>query len=262
MFESLFKSKKPLSPEQVRKFEEDGYLVLERVFGNDILDMAVRDFTALYGRDAKEAQVSYIDHIRIQDAWQVSPSIRSISTHPLIMQALEQLHGRKPKPFQTLNFRVGTQQRAHSDTIHFNSVPKNMMAGAWVALEDVTAEQGPLFYVPGSHLWPEIDLCAIGIKGNKVGEHVPDYYAKYEDYIESMIADRGGQRTEFYPKKGDILIWSSNILHGGSRQTNPARTRLSQVTHYYFENCRYYTPLLSNEVAKQYRDPYFFTAAK
>jgi hypothetical protein len=36
------------------------------------------------------------------------------------------------------------------------------------------------------------------------------------------------------------------LLHGGSKQNNPNLTRWSQVTHYYFENCDYISPVLSN----------------
>lgn len=34
-------------------------------------------------------------------------------------------------------------------------------------------------------------------------------------------------------KKGQGLICAANLLHGGSKQTNKALTRQSQVTHYY-----------------------------
>lgn len=43
------------------------------------------------------------------------------------------------------------------------------------------------------------------------------------------------------------MIWSANLFHGGKRQADGRRTRWSQVTHYFFENCNYYTPLQSEE---------------
>ena len=46
-------------------------------------------------------------------------------------------------------------------------------------------------------------------------------------------------------KKGQALIWASNLLHGGSAHRDKGRTRHSQVTHYYFEGCQYYQPLSS-----------------
>jgi hypothetical protein len=42
------------------------------------------------------------------------------------------------------------------------------------------------------------------------------------------------------------LIWAANLLHGGDPVTDPRSTRRSQVTHYYFHDCTYYTPVLSD----------------
>ena len=41
-------------------------------------------------------------------------------------------------------------------------------------------------------------------------------------------------------------------MHGGSRQIDRSRTRWSQVTHYYFEDCAYYTPLYSDPSAHKF----------
>ena len=46
-------------------------------------------------------------------------------------------------------------------------------------------------------------------------------------------------------KKGQCLVWSANLLHGGSPHRDKGRTRHSQVTHYYFDDCQYYSPLSS-----------------
>jgi hypothetical protein len=52
---------------------------------------------------------------------------------------------------------------------------------------------------------------------------------------------------QFFARKGQALIWCANLLHGGSPQTDPTRTRWSQVTHYFFDDCVYYTPAFSDE---------------
>jgi hypothetical protein len=46
--------------------------------------------------------------------------------------------------------------------------------------------------------------------------------------------------------RSPALIWAANLLHGGSRQRDPNATRWSQVTHYFFENCCYITPMHSD----------------
>jgi hypothetical protein len=56
---------------------------------------------------------------------------------------------------------------------------------------------------------------------------------------------QGLKEARFTARRGQALIWAANLLHGGAPQLNPDLTRWSQVTHYYFENCAYYTPLFS-----------------
>lgn len=50
------------------------------------------------------------------------------------------------------------------------------------------------------------------------------------------------KRKIFIPKKGECIIWLANLLHGGSKQNNLNLTRWSQVTHYYFKDCKYIVP--------------------
>jgi hypothetical protein len=42
-----------------------------------------------------------------------------------------------------------------------------------------------------------------------------------------MIEKYGIAPEYFSPRKGDALIWAANLLHGGSRQSNPHATRWS-----------------------------------
>ncbi|WP_369828435.1 hypothetical protein [Erythrobacter sp. SAORIC-644] len=63
-----------------------------------------------------------------------------------------------------------------------------------------------------------------------------------------MLGKHSAKRTTpFLACKGQALIWTANLLHGASQQTNPTLTRWSQVTHYFFDDCIYYTPAFSDE---------------
>ena len=62
-----------------------------------------------------------------------------------------------------------------------------------------------------------------------------------------MIEEHQAVSETFLARKGQALIWCANLLHGGSPQTDPTRTRWSQVTHYFFDDCIYYTPAFSDE---------------
>ena len=118
------------------------------------------------------------------------------------------------------------------------------MCGVWLAMEDIHPDAGPLVYYPGSHRWPIIQNEMIG----KVIDGKRDFLAQqpYEAAWRGLAEASGVQPELFMPKKGQALIWAANLLHGGSRQIDPQRTRWSQVTHYYFDDCVYYTPAYSD----------------
>jgi hypothetical protein len=191
------------------------------------------------------------DVYRVQDAWLQKPAVKAAATHPRIVELLELAHGRRPFPFQTLNFQRGTQQDIHSDAVHFHSEPAGFMCGVWIALEDVTEASGPLAYLPGSHKLPFLSMQAAGVE-----REVPtpdDYVSTYLPALRSQLEQSGLPRAEALLKKGQALVWASNLAHGGSAIRDPASTRRSLVVHFYFEDCLYYTPMVSNPAKGVYR---------
>jgi ectoine hydroxylase-related dioxygenase (phytanoyl-CoA dioxygenase family) len=119
------------------------------------------------------------------------------------------------------------------------------MCGVWLAMENIGPEAGPLFYYPGSHRWPIMTNALIGRRGH--GSDLASAQDPYGPAWRALCEVHGAQEEVFLPRKGQALIWSANLLHGGSRQNDPRLTRWSQVTHYYFEDCIYYTPAFSDE---------------
>ncbi|WP_293076318.1 phytanoyl-CoA dioxygenase family protein [Okeania sp. SIO3B5] len=231
----------------VKQFAEQGYVIIDDLGIENIAettDKIVKDLTPIYGEKGK-VESAWIYHDRIQDAWTFNQDVKKIATSPKIINLLKILYQREPIPFQTLNFKLGTQQSTHSDSIHFNSMPARFMCGVWVALEDIDANNGPLHYYPGSHKLPIFDLNDLGITGSYQNKPY-DVYPIYEEFLQSLIEHNGLEKVELYVKKGQALIWAANLLHGGSPVLDKNRTRHSQVTHYYFSDCMYYIPLLSD----------------
>jgi hypothetical protein len=179
---------------------------------------------------------------RLQDGWKTQEDVKAFAVNETILDLLKTLYGRQAIPFQTLNFPVGTQQHFHSDAVHFSSIPERFMCGVWIALEDIHPDAGPLEYYPGTHRWPIYTYEHIG------GNYEPGQRASQDLFHQAwkeLLEASGTPRETFLAKKGDALIWCANLLHGGAPQLDPARSRWSQVTHYYFEDCAYYTPMLS-----------------
>ena len=156
-----------------------------------------------------------------------------------MLRTLRQLYGREPLPFQTINFRLGTEQRVHSDAVHFHTDPPTYMCGVWVALEEIDEGNGPLVYYPGSHKLPLVRA------EDYAPEPGPHHYPAYEEHVQDLI-DKSGLEPKYATlRKGQALIWAANLAHGGSPHRDKSRTRYSQVTHYFFEGCQYYMPMAS-----------------
>ena len=235
------------SCEQLEAFSDQGLLKIDFEFDSQLLDRVVADVRPHYG-SAYEANP--LSTTRCQDGWKQVNAVRQLAVHKNVLIALRILMDREPLPFQTLNFPVGTSQRPHSDSIHFHTVPAGFMVGVWVALEDIDAENGPLIYYPGSHKLPYYSMQDLGL--------APGYsnYHTYESRIQDLIAEHGFQPELGLLKKGEAIIWHANLLHGGSARKDFERSRHSQVTHYFFEDCQYYTPMESRPGKLSYRKPF------
>jgi hypothetical protein len=226
--------------EMVRQYAEKGYLIIETGLPESTFDRIV------------ELLAPHYTDPRIQDAWKITPLVRDVAGCPKVLDILRILYRREPFPFQTLNFHVGSQQRTHSDAIHFYSVPQRFMCGVWVALEDTDETNGPLHYYPGSHKLPFYDMADIGIKGSQYFNSY-DKYNAYEDFVQNLMVATGQKKEVFRVRKGQALIWSANLFHGGEPILRAGSTRHSQVTHYFFQDCLYYSPLWSDiPVEKMY----------
>lgn len=233
-----------LDPEMrklVEFFAENGYVIIDPQIPETTIEGAN---AALASRFRKTTEPYWADETRIQDAWSFDQNVKDIAIAPRVLEILRVLYRREPIPFQTLNFRVGSQQRTHSDIIHFDSIPYGYMCGVWTALEDVDLRNGPLHYYHASHRLPRFDMHDLGI--TTAGTVGYEKYHLYEDFVEQLMKEQRGERVELKLQRGQALIWAANLFHGGSPIVDNGRTRLSQVTHYYFENCLYYTPLFSD----------------
>ncbi len=229
--------------ERVRSFAERGYVVF---------DLDRPDFDQLASEiDAALADEFAAGGNRVQDAWTFVPAVRKLATDETVLTTLRALYRRRAVPFQTLNFREGTQQPTHSDLLHFNSLPPRYMAGVWVALEDVRPGSGPLHYYAGSHKLPVFELHDLDLAGSSYSNR-DEQYEVYNQFVGELLAESGIEKEVVTLERGQALIWAANLFHGGDPILEPGSTRRSQVTHCYFERSRYYTPLYSDPPLGRY----------
>jgi hypothetical protein len=220
------------------ELNQKGFAVLRGFVDSGLIDRIVPEVATIYVTDPTAERDR-----RVQDVWSRGcDAVRELAVLPETLELLGFLYDRRPIPFQTLNFKWSTEQAAHADCLHFSCLPAGFMCGVWVALEDTDAGNGPLFYYPGSHRQPELTRY----DSNQSVDSPP--YELYERYQEALMRSLDIEPVEFHASKGDALIWTANIVHGGSPVREPGRTRWSQVTHYYFDDCVYYWPAASDFV--------------
>jgi len=219
-------------PEKIQRslldWSEKGYLIAEGFFDGPTADNIQREADRLQStgklRPTPDNKLLFANHH--------SRDIRRITLDERLTSLLSFILDKEVVPFQTINFTHGSNQRAHSDSIHMTTYPLGYLIAVWIALEDTNMDNGPLFYYPGSHRLPY--LLNEDFNEGSTGLHLGKKdYVDYEDRIAALIEEKQLKKEVFLAKKGDVLVWHANLIHGGLPVRNPGLTRKSMVIHYF-----------------------------
>ena len=217
----------------------DGYVVLRGLFTTD----EVAEMNSEVDRLIRDKIVDFnFTGRKIMFAFHHSDLLRKAVHDRRILDVMDFLLGRKVRVFQSINFLTGSEQHAHSDSIHMTTYPLGYMIAAWIALEPITTDNGCLIYHPGSHRLPYLLNDSYDHGGNRY-EIGDDAYARYEEAIDQAIRTGGFPAQEFHAQPGDVLIWHANLLHGGKKMTTPHASRKSMVIHCFAEDVLCYHEL-------------------
>jgi ectoine hydroxylase len=217
---------------QILSWKENGYLILKNFFSSEVIDSINKEIEDLLVK--KEVEFSLGN--KVMFANKKSAFIQNITVQKNLTDILGFILGRKVIPFQTINFITGSQQHAHSDSIHMTTYPLGYLTAIWVALEDVDDTNGPLAYYPGSHKLPYILNHSYERGGNALTVGADCNYLRYEEKIGEVIKTTNFNKHIFKAQKGDVLIWHANLIHGGEKITRQGSTRKSMVVHYFAED--------------------------
>ena len=250
--------------DRLRFWMQNGYVILENAIPASIVEKAAADLDRAYAGgipDLKfECHAIAPDHIawrpeinphpaKALDIHHFSPAVRNLMFADAIAEFLGLIFESKAFASQTLGFLRGSAQEGHQDSAYVvYSIPRQF-AATWVALEDVTLGAGELFYYPGSHRFEDFlyqeryksvseaqRMSGITTMREAVERHVHS--------LEERAEQRGIQKAPFAAKKGDVLVWHSDLVHGGNPVSRVV-TRKSIVTHY----CpKHLTPLFAEHM--------------
>lgn len=231
--------------ENIRFWRENGFVIFRQAASHTLIDHAWKDYDRAWverpfiktntpGKGVlKLSDLPKKDEMpktfRFMDFHNISDSTAHLMMNESVIRFLKIIFEEDVVAMQTLTFEFGTQQRAHMDFPYVHTHEPIKLAAAWVACEDVSLDAGPLFYYPGSHLkCPKYDFGGGNLLAHGDGPHI----RKFESFLAHECEKLGLERVVFCPNKGDILIWHSALVHGGSPRNNLDLTRKSIVSHY------------------------------
>jgi hypothetical protein len=248
----------PEEAEQCRYWATHGYIVIPRLFDGETLDAVWGGYESAVANGKIKLPPEPAGENDPYPGRFLNPHKKSgvfcrILKHPGLLHWIRLLMEREPKPLQTIASHKGSQQGVHSDSIHMTTYPLGYLSAAWIAFEDIHPDSGPLVYYPGSHRLPYVFSKDVGISEREFREvGYQSYHEKYEPYIMRLIEEHGIEPHYFHARKGDVLIWHANLLHGGSTRRDLKWSRKAVVCHFFVKGAFVYHDLAAARSRQQY----------
>jgi ectoine hydroxylase-related dioxygenase (phytanoyl-CoA dioxygenase family) len=215
-----------LTPEQRRKFDEEGYFIIENVFTPSEVEEMRAEFDRL--RSIEGDLGGHEVHIepgapRLSNLFNKSQAFdRCLSCKPTLAAAAHLLGEIRVYSLNARNPLKGEgQQPLHSDVPRVT--PKDWrVVNSMIMLDDMTPTNGPTRVVPGSHKWTPIN-----VPDNNLGE-LERVVARPEDAAEIPKDPYAPHPKELRltGKAGSVAVINGHIWHGGTRNESGASRRV------------------------------------
>lgn len=230
----------------ITRFIHDGCVVMEGAIAPALIDAFESEISACWRHGHSDLRVSIppndkraaispelasLPGIRMLDVYYHFASARRLLLHDEIGRFLWILFNHPPLLFQSLSFPVGSEQGMHQDTAYVVTDSPRELAASWIALEDIKPGSGELQFYVGSHRMPEFHF-GNGRKHYIPGLDSPDEHDRYLEFINANVRAMSLELRPFHAKKGDLLIWHADLVHGGAPITRRDQSRKSLVGHY------------------------------
>ena len=176
-----------LSTEQTERFHAEGYLILDPCLEEGELEALRERVRGIADGevDFPESSVEYepgasgrrMEHLRkINHPSRHDSFFVDHARHPRILAAMVDLLGEDVKLFGDQLFMKppgGIEKTYHQDCPYFPVRPMEVIT-AWVALDEVTVENGCMYVVPGSHKLGAVDHSEAWMVGERKDMKIPD----------------------------------------------------------------------------------------
>lgn len=238
---------KCLTSEQLRSFDEQGYLVLPGLFGSEDVQLLIDTFMEI----AKGQVSGYFEPASPEEAHGDPLKLYPRIAHPhrfnevalrymldsRLEATLEDLFGEEPLAAQSMLYfkPAGARGQAlHQDNFFLKVEPGTCLA-AWIALDPADRENGGLEVVPGTH---KMDIFC--------PEEADETLSFTRDFVP---VPPGLQAVPVDMAPGDVLFFNGSLVHGSQPNRTANRFRRSFIGHYIGRSseriARWYHPILT-----------------
>lgn len=221
-------------PKMHQHWREHGFVAIEGLIPNDVLDR----YSAARAELPKDrgALDNFWNGWHYPTPYMNCKELLDVATYHGLSHVLNSLIGDVVGVHLALTGWVSTERNWHQDTYLNPDYLWSHYLAAWIALDDVSLDSGPFEFVDGSHNWPALRRDRLFRYLSAEQRQSSDWPTFTQGHVarvcEEEMERRGVKISKYVPKKGDVLIWHSNLLHRGSAPTNPDALRKSLICHY------------------------------
>jgi phytanoyl-CoA hydroxylase len=253
----------------LRHWVEHGYVVLEGAVPPDVCDRLQDDLSRAFANGDDRLRVlkpgehfgeplqagTDMRGMRVNDVYVHFESAREALFADRIVQFLRLVFDSSPMLLQSLSFESGSGQGVHQDTAYVVIDPPLALAASWIALEDIQEGSGELVYYDGSHRLPDF-LFSDAYKCWHPERDGGEAHNRYLNELVERSEAQGLPLKRLLARRGDVLIWSADLAHGGGAVTDQSLSRRSLVGHYCpaWAVPRYFDQFPDRAVRRRYRD--------
>jgi ectoine hydroxylase-related dioxygenase (phytanoyl-CoA dioxygenase family) len=173
----------------------------------------------------------------------------ALSMHSELRDTVQEILGDRVVRHDAWTGIWGSEAFAHCDTLVTWRGPWDKVCRAWCALEDIGPESGPFYIFPGSHLSVRAGLCEETLEESPeligILRALPSGDTRKYSFLQQaspillaaqkLIASKTAKmrKAVFELRKGDVVIFCLDVIHGGMPIRNSKLTRKAMVIEWH-----------------------------
>lgn len=210
-----------LTDDELKKIDEDGYLFLPGTFSSEEAALLKQEAETVFALERKEvwressgvARTAFAAH-------KYNEGFKRLGAHPRLIDPIEQIldgpvyiHQYKVNAKVAFDGEVWQWHQDYGTWKRDDEMPEPRAMNIAVFLDDVTAANGPLLFIPGSHKFGVIEA------GHDLETTSYPLWTLDREKV-SELAERGGCVAPTGPA-GSVLMFSSLLVHASPPNISP-----------------------------------------